>query len=191
MEIMPMAAADRLTFAVPPSSVRVQSVDVGAIHRSRRTRVFFQHLLSNILHDSENQCHHQCSKITVEDRAIMQYNCDRKVNHNQAMNSRPNGIHRPVDSLSRGTGDEYCLYYIVYNGFSFNVQKWLYLEVEGEKIDGNREFPSVVLHDARQEGLREVEPGNPEHRRLALLKPFLHTCFSIIPRLMASRTNAN
>ena len=49
-----------------------------------------------------------------------------------------------------------------------------YLEVVSELVDGNGVATRVVLQYARQEGLREVEAGDPEHVRLARVVPCLY-----------------
>ena len=49
------------------------------------------------------------------------------------------------------------------------------LEVEGQLIDGDGVFTSVVLHHACQEGLGEEKPGHPEVVRFAVVVPLLKT----------------
>ena len=51
----------------------------------------------------------------------------------------------------------------------------LYLEVESEVVDRDGVLACVVLHDSGEEGLREKEARHPEHRRLSVVMPVLHS----------------
>eukprot|EP00906_Rhabdomonas_costata_P020195 RCo029349 len=47
------------------------------------------------------------------------------------------------------------------------------LEGEGHGVNADLVLPGVVLEGAREKGLREVQPGDPEHRRGAPVEPLL------------------
>ena len=49
------------------------------------------------------------------------------------------------------------------------------LKLEGEMVDGCLVAPGIVLQDPRQEGLREVEAGDPEHNGRTPIDPVLET----------------
>jgi len=61
-----------------------------------------------------------------------------------------------------------------------------YLKVEAELVDGDGVLAGIVLHDASEEGLCEVEPRHPEHVGLAVVIPFLSTC-KVHRRLMTGQ----
>ena len=50
-----------------------------------------------------------------------------------------------------------------------------YFIVEGELVDGDPVLARVALLGGGEEGLREVEAGQPEHRRGPVLVPVLTT----------------
>ena len=48
-----------------------------------------------------------------------------------------------------------------------------HLEVEGQGVDGDGVFTSVVLHHSRQEGLGEEKPRHPEGIGFIIFEPGL------------------
>ena len=48
-----------------------------------------------------------------------------------------------------------------------------HLEIEGQRVDGDGVFTSVVLHHPRQEGLGEVKPRHPEGIGFIFFEPGL------------------
>ena len=47
------------------------------------------------------------------------------------------------------------------------------LKIESEQVNGDFVFPGIVLHRPGEEGLREEEPGQPEHVGLLAVIPLL------------------
>ena len=46
-----------------------------------------------------------------------------------------------------------------------------YLELEADVVDGDGVFPGEILRHSSEEGLREVEAGEPEHSWRSVIYP--------------------